>query len=184
MSVLYRYKNLSTENTEDGEEQENLVNNKKVLSWAKSKGLRRGDLCRFGNDSYRNSGIMIYNGKMFKSLDYEYFDYGCIPEGFYDLPLDFWYNTLPYHGDVIRIIPDKHLLVGILSSIQEFQDNPIKSIKHTSYFLKDDIVLTIDTDCIVSEIDSLREMIDGNYYYIACDGDPQTVTGRNVYFWC
>lgn len=55
----------------------------KTILDQKLKGIRRGDLIRlepFG--TYRNSGVMMWDGERPVHLDYSFYEYGCIPRIF------------------------------------------------------------------------------------------------------
>lgn len=70
--------------------------------------ILRGDVVRFGGDTYRNNGKMIWNGERLIRLDHRVDDYGNAPEEicFPEVPLDFYFNSIA-HNKYIYITAEK-----------------------------------------------------------------------------
>lgn len=70
--------------------------------------ILRGDVVRFGGDSYRNNGKMIWNGERLIHLGRRADDYGNAPEEicFPEVPLDFYFNSIA-HNKYIYITAEK-----------------------------------------------------------------------------
>lgn len=86
------------------------ANTSATLAYLRSCRVSRGDLAYFSCvPNYRNSGVLIYNGKYLEDLDYEIYDYGVIPID-YQVITEFspmhWFNILPHNGAFVRYSPE------------------------------------------------------------------------------
>ena len=86
------------------------ANTSATLAYLLSCGVKRGDLVYFSSvPKYRNSGVLIYNGKYLENLDYEVDDYGVIPIDYQvitEFPLTHWLDILPHNGAFVRYSPE------------------------------------------------------------------------------
>ncbi len=85
-----------------------LINEYNKFIIEKFPKILRGDVVRFGGDTYRNSGKMIWNGERLISLGQDGDDYGNAPEEicFPEVPLDFYFNSID-HNKYIYITEEK-----------------------------------------------------------------------------
>jgi hypothetical protein len=137
----------------------------KLESWVRKcidfKEIREGDVVSFTEESksYRNDGIVIYNGKNIEYLDYTHNDYGHVVKTICinDYPvIDYFANTID-HNNLVWLRGTKEKL-KLLKIIVLDKSTIFKYITSDNYIIytynKNFENIYLEKDCLILEFDS------------------------------
>lgn len=127
-----------------------LNSNPNVQKFLASEGIRRGDVVHLeAADNYRNTGKYIYDGYRIINLNYDYDEYGAVPNEFKvidEFPIHYWTSVIAHNG-IVHFNSDPYV-DEILDHLEKIDANDIEIYKsifthangtsYTTFFIYED----------------------------------------------